>query len=139
MILVTAPPMDPTQMTVAALFWLSAGLVFYTYAGYPLVVWLLSRWLGRRVEVPVGNDADLPSVSLLIAAYNEEAVIEERVRNALAMDYPPAKLEIVVGSDGSTDGTARDRPALRRPRGPAARLRPAAGQGLRPQLGLRQS
>ena len=106
MILVTAPPMDPTQMTVAALFWLSAGLVFYTYAGYPLVVWLLSRWLGRRVEVPVGDDADLPSASLLIAAYNEEAVIEERVRNALAMDYPPAKFEIVVGSDGSSDGTA---------------------------------
>jgi cellulose synthase/poly-beta-1,6-N-acetylglucosamine synthase-like glycosyltransferase len=50
-------------------------------------------------------DADLPRVSLLIVAHNEEAVIEARLRNALATDYPPDKLEIVVASDGSSDAT----------------------------------
>jgi cellulose synthase/poly-beta-1,6-N-acetylglucosamine synthase-like glycosyltransferase len=52
------------------------------------------------------TDADLPTVSLLIAAYNEEAEIGDRLENALAMDYPSEKFEVVVGSDGSTDATA---------------------------------
>src|SRR5262249_52436853 len=72
---------------------------------YPLLVWALSRVFNRQSVLPAGDDDDLPAVSLLIAAYNEEAVIEDRLRNALAMDYPPEKLEIVVSSDGSTDRT----------------------------------
>ena len=56
--------------------------------------------------MPERAEGDLPKVSLLFAAYNEEEVIEDRLRNALAMDYPPEKLEVVVGSDGSSDATA---------------------------------
>lgn len=98
--------MDPVSFCPRLIFWSCLALVFYTYLGYPLLVWGLSR-VFNHIAAPVhGDDPDLPSVSLLIAAYNEEAVIEERLQNALAMDYPREKLEIVIGSDGSTDGTA---------------------------------
>jgi cellulose synthase/poly-beta-1,6-N-acetylglucosamine synthase-like glycosyltransferase len=100
-------------------FWTCLALVSYAYVGYPLLVWGLSRVLHRPVVPQAEDDADLPAVSLLIAAYNEEAVIEDRLRNALAMDYPPAKLEIVVSSDGSTDRTAE---LVRRSAGSRVRL-----------------
>jgi cellulose synthase/poly-beta-1,6-N-acetylglucosamine synthase-like glycosyltransferase len=86
-------------------FWASLALVSYAYLGYPLLIWGLSRAFSRTVLPQIGDDAELPAVSLLIAAYNEEAVIENRLRNALAMDYPAEKLEIVVSSDGSSDRT----------------------------------
>jgi cellulose synthase/poly-beta-1,6-N-acetylglucosamine synthase-like glycosyltransferase len=97
--------MDPIPFATAIVFWACSALVFYAYLGYPLLVWALSRAFNRQSVPPGGDDADLPAVSLLIAAYNEEAVIEDRLRNALAMDYPPERLEIVVSSDGSTDRT----------------------------------
>jgi cellulose synthase/poly-beta-1,6-N-acetylglucosamine synthase-like glycosyltransferase len=98
--------MVPMHELLTAVFWLSAGLVFYAYAGYPVLIWLLSRRAVRPGGVPAIGDTDLPSVSLMIAAYNEEDVIGGQVRSALALDYPREKLEVVVGSDGSTDGTA---------------------------------
>src|SRR4029077_7290244 len=58
------------------------------------------------VRAPEVDESQLPTMSLVIAAFNEEAVIEERIGNALTMDYPREKLEIAVGSDGSTDTTA---------------------------------
>jgi cellulose synthase/poly-beta-1,6-N-acetylglucosamine synthase-like glycosyltransferase len=90
---------------VTAAFWISASLVAYTYAVYPLVIFIASRCLGGRPEAPAPADAGLPTISLILAAYNEEAVIEGRLRNATAMDYPPEGLEILVASDGSTDRT----------------------------------
>jgi cellulose synthase/poly-beta-1,6-N-acetylglucosamine synthase-like glycosyltransferase len=86
-------------------FWVCAACVFYAYVGYPLVLWTLARLVGRRPVPPAEGGADLPSVSLLIAAYNEEAEIEKRLETALMMDYPRDKLEIVVASDGSSDAT----------------------------------
>jgi cellulose synthase/poly-beta-1,6-N-acetylglucosamine synthase-like glycosyltransferase len=82
-------------------FWISAGLIVYTHAGYPLVLALLAR-LRRAPRWP---DADPPPVSLVIAAHDEQDVIGEKVRNALALDYPPELLEVIVASDGSTDRT----------------------------------
>jgi cellulose synthase/poly-beta-1,6-N-acetylglucosamine synthase-like glycosyltransferase len=88
------------------LCWGCAALVAYSYAIYPALVYLAARLLGSKPAPPAqGNDADLPYISLLIAAYNEEAVIGRRIENALEMDYPREKLEIVVASDGSDDGT----------------------------------
>jgi cellulose synthase/poly-beta-1,6-N-acetylglucosamine synthase-like glycosyltransferase len=81
------------------------ALVFYAYFVYPVLIACLSRLFGRPNQLATADGA-LPSVSLLIAAYNEEADIEERVRNALALDYPADKLQIVVASDGSDDDTA---------------------------------
>jgi cellulose synthase/poly-beta-1,6-N-acetylglucosamine synthase-like glycosyltransferase len=94
----------PTAIVV--MFWASCAAVLFAYLGYPVLLLLLSRWLGRSARVPAGVHEDLPTLSLLIAAHNEESVIEERIRNALQMDYPAEKLEIVVASDGSVDDTA---------------------------------
>jgi cellulose synthase/poly-beta-1,6-N-acetylglucosamine synthase-like glycosyltransferase len=91
---------------VAAAFWASVALIVYTYAGYPLIIFAASRCLGRRPDPPPRAGDGLPTVSLILAAYNEEEVIEGRLRNAAATDYPPEALEILVASDGSTDRTA---------------------------------
>ena len=93
-------------MTVPlSIFCVSAASVAYVYAGYPIALWILSRTFGRD-SVPRPSGVKLSSIALLIAAYNEADVIAERVRNALAMDYPVEKLRIVVASDGSSDATA---------------------------------
>lgn len=81
-------------------------LVAYAYVGYPLVIGLCARLWGRRRTAAEIDDARLPTMTLLIAAHNEEAVIGERLENALAIDYPREKLAIVVASDGSRDATA---------------------------------
>ncbi len=83
------------------LFWVSFGLLIYVYIGYPLLAWLLARLVGRE---PRRRDI-MPSVSLLIPAWNEERHIGEKLRNSLALNYPKDQLEIVVASDGSTDRT----------------------------------
>ena len=87
-------------------FWLCLAAVAYAYIGYPLVIWAASRLLGRRPEPPVVDEAELPTATLLIAAHNEADVIAARLENALALDYPPDRLQIVVASDGSRDATA---------------------------------
>jgi cellulose synthase/poly-beta-1,6-N-acetylglucosamine synthase-like glycosyltransferase len=66
----------------------------------------MARWFGRQTDPAGLRDEELPLVSLLVAAYNEEDVIEERIRNALALNYPSDKLDIVIASDGSTDATS---------------------------------
>ncbi len=84
------------------LFWISAGFTVYVYIGYPILLWGLQavfRSSPRRQSIE-------PSVSLLVAAYNEAAVIAEKIRNSLALDYPSDKLEVVIASDGSKDATA---------------------------------
>ena len=84
---------------------LCIGVVGFAYVGYPILIWLLSRCFGRDPVPPAVESADLPTVSLLIAAHNEEADIAARIENALGLHYPPDKLEIVIASDGSTDAT----------------------------------
>src|SRR6185369_11139147 len=92
----------------ATLFWLSAGLVVYTHLGYPLVLWVLARLhVGDRPQLERHPDRDaVPTVSLIVPAYDEEEVIAEKVANALALDYPRDRLQVIVASDGSTDATA---------------------------------
>jgi cellulose synthase/poly-beta-1,6-N-acetylglucosamine synthase-like glycosyltransferase len=84
------------------IFWLSAVLVAYVYAGYPLLLALVSRW--RRSTTL--DETHRPEVSLVIAAHNEEKVLREKLENSLALGYPRERLQIVVVSDGSEDGTA---------------------------------
>lgn len=98
--------MDHLQPVGIVLFWICAGVVLYAYVAYPLLIFALARVFGRGADVSDLDDEALPTVSLLIAAHNEEAVIGERIENALALDYPAEKLDIVVASDGSTDATA---------------------------------
>src|SRR5690606_32926176 len=73
-----------------------------TYAGYPVLLWLIVRLRGPR---QVRHGEALPRVSFIISAYNEEGVIREKLENALAIDYPGDRLEIIVISDASSDGT----------------------------------
>jgi cellulose synthase/poly-beta-1,6-N-acetylglucosamine synthase-like glycosyltransferase len=105
-------------LAVEALFWLSLGALFWTHVGYPAVMSALARARGRRE----GSDGLEPTVSLVVAAYNEEAVIDRRIENLRALDYPADKLEIVVTSDASTDRTeelaaAAGARVIRNPRG----------------------
>lgn len=81
---------------------LSGALVAYHFVLYPLAV----TWLARHRARPSAVGGSLPPVSLVIAAYNEERVIEDKLRNALALDYPRDRLQIIVAADGSDDATA---------------------------------
>lgn len=83
------------------LFWAAVVLLAYCHVGYAAVIWTWSR-LHR---LPAHGATAEPSVSVVIVAHNEAARIEEKLRNILALDYPRDRLEILVGSDGSTDGT----------------------------------
>ena len=89
-----------------SVFWICGSLIVFAYALYPIAIWALSRWFAADVIFPDHPEGELPLVSLLIVAHNEEDVIEERIRNALAIDYPSDRLEIVIALDGCTDGTS---------------------------------
>ena len=84
-----------------AMFWGSLGALAWTHAGYPAAMGALARLRPR----PVRKAEITPSVALVVSAHDEEAVIGRRVENLLELDYPDDRLEIVVASDGSTDGT----------------------------------
>jgi cellulose synthase/poly-beta-1,6-N-acetylglucosamine synthase-like glycosyltransferase len=82
-------------------FWLALGIVVYVYFGYPLLLKL--NLLGRfRPWLRVTTQ---PLVSVIIPAHNEESMIEAKIRSLLASDYPRKQIEILIGSDGSSDAT----------------------------------
>jgi cellulose synthase/poly-beta-1,6-N-acetylglucosamine synthase-like glycosyltransferase len=86
---------------VGVLFWAAGLLLLYTYVGYPLVVVARARLRPR----PVNARPATPFVSVVVVAHDEERRIAARLDNLLSLDYPPERLEILVGSDGSTDDT----------------------------------
>ena len=83
------------------IFWIAVVAIAYTYAGYPLLLMLLSKFLGK----PVRRNDSTPPVTVIIAAYNEERDIAQKLENTLALDYPHSKLEVLVTSDCSSDRT----------------------------------
>lgn len=91
------------------IFWISLGIIFYTYAGYGIILWALvkikERFGRKRPFLTPPTDEDLPELTLFIAAYNEEDVVDEKMANCLALDYPNEKLNILWVTDGSTDAT----------------------------------
>jgi cellulose synthase/poly-beta-1,6-N-acetylglucosamine synthase-like glycosyltransferase len=84
------------------LFWISGSALLYVFVGYPLLLLALARIVKQP---PVSKRFIRPYVTLIISAYNEEEVIEEKIRNTLALHYPREKLETIVVSDASTDRT----------------------------------
>lgn len=84
------------------LFTVCLTIILYVYFGYPALLWLLSR---RRSDCPVASMTAYPFVSMIIAAHNEESIIEQKLRNTLALTYPRDQIEIIVVSDGSDDAT----------------------------------
>ena len=103
-------------MILLILFWISVFLICYTYILYPIGLFITATALQikrdfrylfaknerRKREI---QDDELPTVSIVVAAYNEEKVIEAKIYNMLALDYPREKFEVIIGSDGSTDRT----------------------------------
>lgn len=92
-------------MALEIVFWAAVGLIVYAHLGYPLLLWALARVFGEG-RASSELDGELPVVTLVIPAYDEEEVIERKIANARALDYPADRLEIVVASDGSSDRTA---------------------------------
>ena len=88
----------------AFLFWFATGLIGYTYVGFPVLVMLRAKLRPR----PHRTAEITPSVSVVIAAHNEERSIGDRVDNLLAVDYPTDRLEVVIASDGSSDATVAE-------------------------------
>ncbi len=88
-------------LAAQVVWWLSAAALGYTYVGYPLLVYVVSRLRPR----PVRRAEWQPTVSVIITAYNEERALAGKLDNTLALDYPADKLEIIVASDCSTDRT----------------------------------
>jgi cellulose synthase/poly-beta-1,6-N-acetylglucosamine synthase-like glycosyltransferase len=91
-----------TVTTLDVLFWVSLALVVWTHLAYPVVAYALARVRAKPVQ---RDDSFWPTVAVVIAAHNEEMVIERRIQNLLELDYPREKLELVVTSDASTDRT----------------------------------
>ncbi|HET9115642.1 MAG TPA: glycosyltransferase family 2 protein [Gaiellaceae bacterium] len=107
------------MIVAVVLFWGSLGALAWTRALYPLAVAGLARLRTRKVAL---DDAHLPSVAVVVTAYNEEASIERRLANLRGLDYPAELLELVVTSDASTDRTeelaeAAGARVIRNPRG----------------------
>ncbi|MGB8472081.1 MAG: glycosyltransferase family 2 protein [Candidatus Sulfotelmatobacter sp.] len=84
-------------------FWAAAALIGYTYLGYAACLWVRSRWRPR----PIRSGPYLPPISIVLVVRNEAACLEGKLKNLTRLNYPPDRVEIVVVSDGSTDGTNR--------------------------------
>lgn len=95
--------------TIKVFFWICLVLCIYTYAGYGVILYLmvcLKRWLKGKSQTPeLPADENLPEVTLLICAFNEQEVIDEKMKNTNNLDYPSDKLHIMWVTDGSTDNT----------------------------------
>ncbi len=107
-------------------FWTCLGLLFYVYAGYPVLAWLLGQIVRRPVAAAAGDHE--PTVTVIISAHNEVREIGATVRNKLAQDYPAGKLDVIVVSDGSLDGTDEAVVAIGDPRVRLVRQEPRQGK-----------
>ena len=90
-------------------FWMGVFLVFYTYIGYGMLLWVLVKMKrfvkGKAVKAALPADEDLPDVTFMVCAYNEQDVVDMKMENTLQFNYPHDKLHIMWVTDGSTDAT----------------------------------
>ena len=97
------------MLTLRILFWASLLIVFYTYIGYGILLYIIIRLkrllTGSPRKAVMPTDDELPTMTLMICAYNEEDVVAEKMANTLALDYPKEKLRIMWVTDGSNDRT----------------------------------
>lgn len=91
---------------IALVFWTCIVLILYHHVGYPIAVRAIAAWLGRRSSASGIELAVLPSVTIVVPAHNEEAVIAAKICNLAALEYPRDSLTVVLALDGCTDGTA---------------------------------
>ena len=97
------------MLTLKILFWACLLIVFYTYIGYGILLYILIRlkrlFKGKPLKTALPSDGELPTMTLMICAYNEEDVVAEKMENTLALDYPKDKFRIMWVTDGSNDRT----------------------------------
>ena len=97
------------MLTLKILFWATLLIVFYTYVGYGILLYIIIRLKrllkGAPLQAAMPADEELPTMTLMICAYNEEDVVAEKMENTLALDYPKDKLRIMWVTDGSNDRT----------------------------------
>lgn len=117
------------------LFGIAVGLVLYTYAGYPLLL----AFVASMRRMPRRQPGYYPKITVLIAAYNEESNIGRKLIETLSLDYPRDRLEIIVVSDGSTDGTERVVEACTDPRVRLLRINDRRGKTHAQNYGVAQS
>lgn len=91
--------------SVLYVFWISLGLIVYTYLGYGVIIYLLTKVKSIRKPLHYVSDEEFPPVTLMVAAYNEEDFIEEKIKDSLQLDYPQDKLHLYFVTDGSDDRT----------------------------------
>ena len=91
------------MILIQVIFWVSLFLIFYSYLLFPLIL----QWMARNKSITedLFRPEAYPKLSVLISAFNEETVMEEKIRGLLESDFPSERLEILVGSDASTDRT----------------------------------
>ena len=94
------------MLITVILFWLSLTVLFFSYFGYGILLFLVNRFK-RTFSSPKEEKTlkVLVAVTIIIPAYNERTILEQKIRNTLAIDYPPGLLKIVFVTDGSTDGS----------------------------------
>ena len=97
------------MLTLKILFWAMLLIVFYTYLGYGILLYIIIRlkrlFKGKPLKAVLPSDEELPTMTLMICAYNEEDVVAEKMANTLALDYPHDKFRIMWVTDGSNDRT----------------------------------
>ena len=97
------------MLTLKILFWAMLLIVFYTYLGYGILLYIIIRlkrlFKGKPMKAVLPSDEELPTMTLMICAYNEEDVVAEKMANTLALDYPHDKFRIMWVTDGSNDRT----------------------------------
>ena len=91
-------------MILQVFFWLCIFAIFHSYVLYPIILQILAIGKKENLNIYLTED-DFPPVSVLVAVYNEESVIEEKIRSVFSGNYPASKIDFIVGSDGSTDNT----------------------------------
>ncbi len=87
------------------IYWIGVMVVVYTYVGYGVIIYIFSKVWGKTKIADYPVDDKLPEVTLLVAAYNEERFIAEKITNSLSLNYPVDKLNVWIVADGSTDKT----------------------------------
>ena len=97
------------MLALKVLFWICLFIVFYTYLGYGMLLWLIIRIKrlvkGRPTPTPMPSDDELPTMTLMICAYNEQDIVAEKMENTRALDYPKDKFRVMWVTDGSNDRT----------------------------------
>lgn len=91
------------MMFLQVIFWVSFFLILYSYLLFPAILQRLAR--NRSMDLSAFSNEELPIISILIAAFNEEEVLEQKIQSVFETEYPTDRLEVLVGSDASTDAT----------------------------------